>query len=115
MRDGGGVNGPDMWPHEPLGRRDVDQREHGQGQGGGQDHLRQNEELVDQGVAADGHGDDGGGDGEQARDEAAVQGLDFPRHEAFHDHLAGEGAGERAVLPCRNNKYMGIMTCSCGG
>ncbi len=73
--------------------------EHGEGELEGEDDLAEGEEVGDAAVAAEADDEDGGEDGEGTGDEATEPGGDAPVHEAFHDDLSGEGAGDGGALP----------------
>src|SRR4051812_41544243 len=70
-----------------------------------EDDLAEGEEVVDAAVAADADDEDGGEDGEEARDQPAYPWGKAPVHEAFHGDLAGEGAGDGAALAASEQGY----------
>ena len=76
----------------------MQQREHGEGKLQGEHDLAEGEQVGDTAVAAQANDEDGGQNGQGAGDETAHPGLDAPVHEAFHDDLAGERAGDGAAL-----------------
>ena len=85
-------------PMRLRGTGEVQQGKHGERKLQRQHDLAEGQQFGDAAVAAEADDEDGGQDGERARDEAAHPGPDAPVHEAFHHDLAGERAGDGAAL-----------------
>src|SRR5581483_2887414 len=77
---------------------EMQEREHGEGELKREHDLAEGEEVVDAAIAAQADDQDGRYDGECAGEQAAQPGGELPVHEAFHDHLSGERAGDGAAL-----------------
>ena len=77
---------------------EMDERNHGERQLHAQDHLAQDQQLVDAVVACNRDRDGRRNDGHQARDQAAQPWPHAEIEEAFHDDLARHGSGQRRGL-----------------
>ena len=78
---------------------EMQQRKHGERKLQRQHDLAQREQVGHAAVAADADDENRRQDRQRARDQPPHPGLDPPVHEAFHHHLPGERAGDRAALP----------------
>ncbi len=87
--------------HTLLRTGEVQEREHGEGKLQGENDLAEREQVGDAAVASESDDEYGRQNGQSARNKPPHPGLQAPMHEAFHDDLAGEGAGDGAALSAR--------------
>ncbi len=91
--------------HALTRRREVEQREHGKRQLQAQDDLAQVDQIGDAAAPANADDHDGGQHGERAGDHAPQPRPHAPVHEAFHHHLPGQRAGDRAALAAGQQRH----------
>src|SRR5580704_12625339 len=99
----GGEQKPSILPPpHPLPRTgELQQRKHGKRQLQRQDYLTQRQKISDAAITTQADDKHCREDRQHSCDQAANPGLNAPVHEAFHHHLAGEGAGDGAALAAR--------------
>jgi len=76
----------------------LDERNHCKWELEAENDLAEDEKHADFVFAEDTDDENGGKNGDAARDEAANPGFETDLEEAFHDNLPGERAGDRRVL-----------------
>ena len=96
--DDGGA-GVDEFAHLGAFAGELNERNHGEGQLKTEYDLAENQKRGELPFPGDADDENRGNNSNGASDQAAQPGLQADIEETFHDDLAGEGAGERRVLP----------------
>jgi hypothetical protein len=98
---------PAIFPisHSLPGTGELQQWKHGERKLQRQNDLTERQQVSHTAVAS--HSDDQHGrqDGQRPGDEPPYPRHYAPVHKAFHDHLAGKGAGDRAALPACQQRH----------
>ena len=83
----------------------MQKRKHRERQLQRQHNLAQGQKISDATVAPQSDDQNGGKDGEASGNETPHPGPDSPMHEAFHHHLPGQCARDRAALPAGEQRH----------
>ena len=89
----------DEFAHPALFAGELEQGNHGKGKLQAQHHLAQHQQGHHRLFAGSQIASSAGADGQHARRQAAHRGPHAELDEAFHHHLAGQGAGDGGALP----------------